>query len=234
MNNKDAKIHWIELDTKDSGIEEMGGHTAILPKNEPDVVGRVLKLYNYDGNQVVNIMPVKRDVASPFPTSLTVYELLAQYLDFQAAPTQTFLSKLSRFITKPDELKLINKLLNPDTQAHSFHKFCKENNYEETLKTFSSAQLTLAQLLTLMPLTKPRLYTLETSFAGVEPEKHPTRRQHVIYAHVFKTPKGKVRKGLCSHYICSLPEQSYVAFRIDHCEFGAWDPKQSPCKKCLT
>lgn len=54
--------------------------------------------YGWHGDQHVSIMPVKHtDQGSNFPASLSIYELLSQYLDLQASPTQV-LFRLSSFV----------------------------------------------------------------------------------------------------------------------------------------
>jgi cytochrome P450/NADPH-cytochrome P450 reductase len=75
----------------------------------------------------------------------------------------------------------------------------------EVLERFPSLQPTLSQVLGLLPVMKPRLYSIASSGLAA-----PSRVSIMVGLLEGNSPSGRLHKGVCSHFLASRKSGEYV------------------------
>jgi sulfite reductase (NADPH) flavoprotein alpha-component len=204
----DRPVRQFDFDLVGSGLKyNTGDHISILPRNDPKQVVDFLAFYGLDGKIIVNVAPSDPAEKNPFPATLPISEVFEQFLDLNAPPSKKFIEDLVLFSTEPAEnekLVSLAKLAEDDKKA--FADFCKDNTYESILRMFPhtfKTNMPLEQVMSLVPATKPRLYSIASSSLA-----HPTTVQVAIVLFNFQTPSKKPRTGLCTNYLFNLLDPS--------------------------
>jgi sulfite reductase alpha subunit-like flavoprotein len=206
----DREVRQFDIDLKGTGLDyTTGDHIEILPQNPDEVVNDFSEFYGLCLNECIAIKPVEDGVLNPFPTNITVYELLKQYLDLNAPPNRKVFDDLLLFAVDEKELKVLNeyKKLAADDKEEFAMKM-KEYSYATILKEFPNtmAIVPLEQLLSIIPLIKPRLYSIASSSL-----MHPQTIQVAIVLFNWATKGGLKRTGLSTGYLFSLELGAHIA-----------------------
>jgi sulfite reductase alpha subunit-like flavoprotein len=159
---------------------------------------------------------------NPFPALCSVRELFCQWLDVHGTPSRYFFEQLAQFArlnaistsdgfstfeldtaTTTERTKVMEL---SDIDHHSeFERYCvkEKRTYLEVMQDFAHcAPPSLAHIIECVPQTRPREYSIASALSA-----SPSCIQLLIALLDFKTPMGRSRKGVCSEYIASLPQQ---------------------------
>ncbi|MBN8709707.1 MAG: sulfite reductase [Verrucomicrobia bacterium 61-8] len=82
-------------------------------------------------------------------------------------------------------------------------------NLDELLTAYPLASVDLAALLEILDPIAPRLYSISSS-----PAAHPGELHLTVARNSFTTESGAKGEGLCSSYLCGVPEETEIEFYI--------------------
>ena len=185
---------------------EPGDHLGIIPSNTEEDIAFVKK-------HLESCPPLEYPVAleqkegndhpwlpnEDYPKGLTLQELLHYYVDFRSTPTQSLLRLLSRF-SKLEKEK--DHLLQLGSNFDDYKKWKTEfePNILDTFKLFPSVKVCSASLISHVPVTRPRRYSIASTAAweGVDVCL-------VVGVVDYKHKMGSRRFGLASGNLCNSP-----------------------------
>ncbi|EER04712.1 pyruvate:ferredoxin oxidoreductase/NADPH-cytochrome P450, putative [Perkinsus marinus ATCC 50983] len=182
----------------------LGDVLNIHPMNEAGRVSAFLQSYGLNPTEMVKITPVSENIdARKRAAALrprTISQLFEESLDIFGRPNRAFYKSLSKFAEDPKEkaeLALIGD--SDDTKGRDMYtKLAAETvTFADVLNKYTSARPSLDQLITLIPCTKPRLYSIASSprFVG------PKAIELAVVILNWTTPSGVKRTGTSTEYI---------------------------------
>merc|ERR1712048_319502 len=187
---------------------DLGDAVAVYYQSLPEDVDRALKHFEYDGNQCYTVKCVSDNVSDrarkAFQQRTTVRQILTELLDLFGRPSKSFCADLARYATSGQEKKSLQELAKggddwktlADTHP-SFFDICVK---------FSSAKPTLDHLMSIVPLTKPRLYSIASS-----PFYAPGQLDLTIVINCWPNKAGEIKTGACTKFIQKVPVGAKVA-----------------------
>lgn len=191
-------IKYFELDLKGSGVKyEAGDHVYILPRNIPERVNKFLEWYGLAADTVISIQSTDGQPLEIAPV-ITVEELFGQYVDLFSPCTRKFVQHLARFALDDKERAEMYALLEPE-KKDEMATFCREHSFDEVLMKWKSAVPPIENLISMIPLIRPRAYSIASSGKAF-----PETIQLSIVLDQWRTKGGKTGKGLCTAYLWSL------------------------------
>lgn len=126
----------------------------------PAHVSSFLEWYGLSATAVVTISPIGDAATLPIPPSVTVQHLFTRYLDIFCKPRKLFLRQLAQFAINPAEKVKLEGLSNKNG-SRALSEYLKDNpSHVDVLRDFPSAHPTLDFLVEMLPLIKPRLYSI--------------------------------------------------------------------------
>jgi len=188
---------------------DLGDAVALYYQNLPQDVEQALAWFGLEGDVAVTAKCVSDNVSErhrqAFAQRVTVRQIFTELLDVFGRPTKSFCKDLARFATKSDEQKALRALAAGGEEwkkvtdsALSFFEICLQ---------FPSAKPPLDQIMSIFPLTKPRLYSVASS-----PFYAPGVIDLTIVINRFKAPATeKMVTGSCTRFIEHVPVGARVA-----------------------
>ena len=154
-------IHYMEFDLAETGYEYfVGDALGIHPENAPADILKFLDWYGLRADAVISVMPIDEAAPLPIPPSITVQHLFVRYLDVFSRPKKLFFRQLAQFATNPAEKAKLEALASKDG-AQMLTDYLKDGpSHCDVLSDFPSAHPTLDFLVEMLPLIKPRLYSV--------------------------------------------------------------------------
>jgi len=219
-------VEFFDLDLRGSGMTyDAGAHLAILPRNPEKQVTKFLDWYGLDGEKLVSVHVVNGE-PSEIPPVLTVRELFEQYMDLNAPVTKKFLSQMAVFAQQDEERKEIRRLIENPKSAE-FQRFLQEYSHEDVLRMFPSALPPVENLISMIPIIKPRKYSIASSS-----KQHAENAHLVIVLWEGPLPSGRKRLGLCTQYLFGLDplERPKIAAQVHE---GILFPPADPSTPCM-
>eukprot|EP00771_Trimastix_marina_P003840 gnl/Trimastix_PCT/547.p1 GENE.gnl/Trimastix_PCT/547~~gnl/Trimastix_PCT/547.p1 ORF type:complete len:1171 (-),score=510.50 gnl/Trimastix_PCT/547:436-3882(-) len=190
-------IYLFDFDMADTGLTyEVGDAVGIHPSNPPQHVETFLSKLGLDGNIAVSILPAGEGSKLALPPSLTIRQLFTQYLDIFAKPGKLFFRNLAQFATNPAEKARLELLGSNDGKEELAAYLADYPAYVDVLEDFPSARPSIDYLFEILPMIKPRLYSVASS-----PKMHPTSVQLVIGVPAeVNRARGKIPGGGLTTY----------------------------------
>lgn len=99
----------------------------------------------------------------PIPASITIQHLFVRYMDIFSRPKTLFLRQLAHFATNPNEKTKLEALSNKENAKMLSEYLDDSPSYVDVLADFPSAHPTLDFLVAMLPLIKPRIYSVASS-----------------------------------------------------------------------
>eukprot|EP01105_Mastigella_eilhardi_P016985 TRINITY_DN38_c0_g3_i1.p1 TRINITY_DN38_c0_g3~~TRINITY_DN38_c0_g3_i1.p1 ORF type:complete len:1209 (-),score=302.45 TRINITY_DN38_c0_g3_i1:136-3645(-) len=157
-------IRYYDFDLADTGLQyQVGDSLGIHPSNLRENVDRFLRDYRLNPEAVVSVVPVDDAAALPLPPCVTVGHLFQRYMDLFCRPRKLFFRQLAQFATSKEE-KARLELLASKEGSEQLASYLKDNpSCADVLSDFKSAHPSLDFLVEMIPLIKPRLYSVASS-----------------------------------------------------------------------
>jgi cytochrome P450/NADPH-cytochrome P450 reductase len=196
----------IEVSLPEGVTYRAGDHLGVFPENAPDVVEAVAARC---GMRVSDVVVVReRPGASsqstlPCGVPVTVGDLLRVHVDLTGALTRRELRVLAATSPCPPERLKLEALAGEATFRTDVYD--ARMNVLDVLGRFPSVECSLALLLSLRPILKPRYYSIASS-------PRVTARACTVTVGVHTCPRadGTPHEGVCSHYLARIPAGSTV------------------------
>jgi len=172
-----------------------GDSLAIYPVNPADAVSEFLEALGFEGSTILELDSffIGEDEGTYV---MTLEQVCRDYLDLFGCPTKSFylaLSKYARDIVERTELATLSLDRCADALAE---RVARSVTFASTLVEFPSLVLTPKNLLDIVPLMKPRLYSVASSTRMFQKEVHL-----LAVTHTWETSEKNIRTGLASGYL---------------------------------
>eukprot|EP00928_Gymnodinium_smaydae_P053914 TRINITY_DN3779_c0_g1_i7.p1 TRINITY_DN3779_c0_g1~~TRINITY_DN3779_c0_g1_i7.p1 ORF type:complete len:1846 (-),score=416.50 TRINITY_DN3779_c0_g1_i7:209-5746(-) len=205
-------IRHFSLSTKGKDFPfDLGDAVAIYYENLPEDVEEALQWFGLEGDAVATVSCVSDNVSDrhrkAFQQRVTVRQMLTELVDLFGRPTKSFCADLARFATNAGERKALQQLATP-AGANAWKKIADASlSFFDICKQYPSAKPPLDQLLSILPLTKPRLYSIASS-----PFYAPNVLDLTIVINQWKAAEGgSTKTGACTKFIQQAPKGRKVA-----------------------
>jgi len=193
---------------------DLGDAVAIYFENLPEEVEEALQWFDFNGDSVATVNCISDNVSArhreAFRERVTVRQILSELVDLFGRPTKSFCSEAARFATNNAEQKALRRL-GSAAGADDWKKLVDDScSYFDIFKRFPSVKPPLEQLLSMLPLTKPRLYSIASS-----PFLCPGVLDLTIVINQWKAAgNGAVKTGGCTKFIQRVPVGAKVACSV--------------------
>lgn len=208
----------------------LGDALAVNWSNCPDEVDAFLKQYGIDGNQCMTAVP-KPGVdggrkAEQLEAPFRLKDVFVDLLDIFGRPTKNLLKDLSKLAPEvsADQKRLKHLVSDEGKEAFTKEIAGEYLKVSEILLMFPSCKPDLGQLLTMIPVMKPRLYTIASSTRDT-----PGKIDLTVITDEWKAASGGDRVGRCTDFFertCDskgLQHEMYCNISPGSFEFGEPD-----------
>lgn len=212
-----SKRH-IEIALPEGADYRAGDYLSILPENPTENVGRALRRFHlpYDAQVLVHRSPGMETV---FPTGQPVMagELLASYVDLNVPATRRALARLSEAAADAVEKQALAGLASDERYLAEI--LDKRVSVLDLLERFPSCELSFADFLQILPVLKPRQYSISSSPAWSKGHcsitlavlEAPSMSGSGTYRGVASTYLGRAKPGM---RIAVTARPSQAAFHL--------------------
>lgn len=189
---------------------DLGDAVAVYYQNIPEDVERALQHFGFEGNRVLSVSCVSDNVSGrhrdAFQQRTSVKQILTEMLDLFGRPTKSFCADLARFATSSKEQGELREL----AKGGDAWKVLSDNmvSFFDIFVKFPSAKPDLDHLMSIVPLTKPRLYSIASSPFYARGQLDLTI---VINQWKTKNEEQRVITGACTRYIQKVPVGAFIA-----------------------
>ena len=220
----DRDIRHYEFKIEGTNVSYKTGESlAIWPRNPEDKVLEFCQMMGFDPAQNLRVLPL--DGARNWcPTELSVRQLFSHVLDIFGKPNRKFYQTLALFAKDEGEKKQLQSIVENSKEGAALYRDLTQDFYHhaDVLKKFASARPPIEHLLQMMPVLKPRSYSIASS-----PLMHPDKIQLcvVLVDWTVETTK-ELRLGECTGRDTALmrvifsmilgPCRSVIEFSCNH------------------
>ena len=141
----------------------VGDVVGIHPENINKDVLLFLEWYGLNATAVISIFAIDDATPLPIPSAVTVLHLFSRYLDIFAVPRKLFFRQLAHFATNPSEKSKLEIFSSKDGSEQLSAYLKDKPSYVDVLRDFPSAHPTTDFLVEMIPMIKPRLYSVASS-----------------------------------------------------------------------
>jgi sulfite reductase alpha subunit-like flavoprotein len=208
-------IRHFSLITKDKDLPfDLGDAVAVYYENLPEDVDSALQWFGLDGAAVVTVDCTSDNVSErhkkAFQQRVTIRQIFLELVDLFGRPTKSFCAELARFASNAAEKKSLQSL-STTAGAEEWKKIVDLSaSFFDICQKFPSAKPSLDQLLSILPLTKPRLYSIASS-----PFYAPGVLDLTIVINQWKAKASDaVKTGACTKFIQRVPVGNKVACSV--------------------
>eukprot|EP01053_Blabericola_migrator_P013069 Blabericola_migrator_1__13068@NODE_882_length_6175_cov_416_310249_g622_i0_p1_GENE_NODE_882_length_6175_cov_416_310249_g622_i0NODE_882_length_6175_cov_416_310249_g622_i0_p1_ORF_typecomplete_len1830_score366_94POR_N/PF01855_19/2_6e50FAD_binding_1/PF00667_20/4_6e48POR/PF01558_18/3_9e40Flavodoxin_1/PF00258_25/2_1e32PFOR_II/PF17147_4/1_1e23NAD_binding_1/PF00175_21/2_6e03NAD_binding_1/PF00175_21/1_8e15TPP_enzyme_C/PF02775_21/3_3e15Fer4_16/PF13484_6/2_6e13EKR/PF10371_9/5e11Fer4_21/PF14697_6/0_00096Fer4 len=164
----DVDIRHMRFDLKGTGMKyALGDSLAMMPMNLHQGVDEACVYLNLIPEQWIKITPKMSNVpvkySKIFARPMTVRTLLTECLCLFGKPTRYFYENIYRYATDATEKETLKHLLDKENKHVMDELNGMTVNYMDVLMLYPSVRLSLEQLIDLLPLLKPRYYSIASS-----------------------------------------------------------------------
>lgn len=210
-----------------------GDTISIFPKNFPDDVQTLIDLMEWNdiADQKLHFHPKTPDwfaaqnlVTRPVGLNLidddqTLRELLTHNLDFQAIPKRHFFEIMASYTDDPMHKARLLEFRDP-LYTDEFYDYTTRprRSILEVLQDFPSVKLPWKQATTIFPVIRGREFSICSGGQRHYRVKETTpfiTFQILVAIVKYRTVLQKVRNGLCSRYLASLPRAAKITVQYN-------------------
>lgn len=198
----------IEIELPEGAAYREGDHLGVIPKNDPEVVERVLRRYGLQGGDRLIISATGRSAAHlPLDFPISVCDLLSHSVELQEAASRAQLRELAAYTVCPPHKKELEALLREDVYRREVQD--KRISMFDMLETYPACELPFERFVELLPPLKPRYYSISSS-----PEAARGRASITVGVVRGQARSGRGEyRGVASNYLAGLrPGESVSVF----------------------
>ena len=202
----------IEIDAP--GVEYNCGDSAIIyPQNTKARVDKALNDLDFQINPDAPIQFTPRN-NEPLPLYLenpiSLRALFQYHLDLFGRPKRYFFHLLSFFATDEQHKEKLAELASSEG-LDQLYQYCyrPKRNIYEVLKDFPSIKIPIRYILDLIPVMKPRYFSISSALS----ESTSTVALTVAIVQ-YKTILSEIRKGVCTDYLSQLDVGNEIGISI--------------------
>ncbi|KAL0239980.1 hypothetical protein GEMRC1_010088 [Eukaryota sp. GEM-RC1] len=165
----------------------IGDALSFQPINDPALVDKFLERLGLNPDDLITILSISG--TRSYPPRITWRQFVSEHLGLTAIPTKRLCSEISWFAQGKDQERL--KLWGTKDGAADLKSWCDDGNRVFDLFTeFPSLNLSPDMIITILPASKGRLYSVASS-----PNVHKNEVHLVVVMMSYTTRTGKVIEG---------------------------------------
>lgn len=178
-----------------------GFHLGIIPDNSEAQVTRVARHFNFTKDTYIQLRKSdNRKTNMPVDTPISVYTLLAEYVELQDVATRKQIKALANYTQCPPDKKKLLALSGDDEasiEAYKQEVLTKRKSIIDLLEDFPACELPFNAYLELLSMIRPRYYSISSS--PLQEEQQCSVTVAVVDAPA-KSGHGQYQ-GVCSNYL---------------------------------
>jgi len=178
---------------------DLGDAVAIYPENLDDDVEEALNFLDLEGNKVITVKCISPNVSErhrrAFEQRVIVRQILSTMLDLFGRPSKSFCNDLARFANTADA-KALRRFASPEGAGEWSSMVDSCPSFFDIMKKYSSAKPSLEQLMSIVPLMKPRIYSIAS-----DAHYAPGQVDFTVVINQWKSKAGDLKTGLCTKFI---------------------------------
>ncbi len=205
---------FIRLRLPDGVTYRTGDHLAVLPRNPAALVRRVADRFGLDLDRTVRLKARRRSRnALPVDRPLTLRQLLTDFVELQDAATREQVAVLAEHTACPPERRPLAELA--EAQPDVFRERVTDAGCSllDLLERYRACELPFEHFLELLPVLRPRHYSISSSAAAAPGEVD-------LMVSLLKAPhrsgEGTFR-GIASHYLQTVSAGDTLQARVLPC-----------------
>ena len=192
----DRDIRHYEFKIEGTSVSYKTGESlAIWPRNPVPAAEEFCRMMGFDAGQQLRVLPLE-GARNWCPTELSVRQLFTHVLDIFGKPNRKFFETLSFFTKDEAEKKQLQSIVENNAEGSALYRDLVHDfaHHADVFKKFSSARPPIEQLLQMIPVLKPRSYSIASS-----PLMHPDRIQLcVVLVDWTVNSTNELRLGECT------------------------------------
>ena len=155
-----------------AGVEyATGDHLGVLPRNNVDLIRRVLAHFNLDAGTYVTIAPTSGGAYTHLPLRepAPLLGILGSCVELQDMASRTDLATMARYTSDPEERAQLEKMSAIDDEGRAAYRervAARRRSVLDLLGEFPSCDLPFEVYLDLLPPLRPRYYSISSSPAA--------------------------------------------------------------------
>ena len=204
-----SKRH-LELQLPEGVTYRCGDYVAMLPQNHPEVVDRMVRRLQLRGDTVVALHASRAAAAAlPLDRPMALRDLLTRYVELSTPATRRDVQILSdKNVCPPHRAQLAS--LAADPVRYQAEVLDKRLSVLDLLEQYASCDMTLAEVLELLPTMRLRQYSVASS-----PRVSPDVCAITVSVLDAAAASGRGRyRGTASNYLARLAPGDAVAVTI--------------------
>lgn len=192
---------YIELALPEGATYAAGDYLAVLPENHPELVERAARRFGLRTDAAVVLHSTRGAMAASLPTErpVSLQELLGRHVELSAPATRKDLERLAARNPCPPHRDHLAALA-ADAERYRAEILDRRVSVLDLVETYTSCQLSLGELIELLPAMRVRQYSISSS-----PRVDPSRCTLTVA--VIDAPAWSGRgsfRGTCSSYLARL------------------------------
>ncbi|MFF8726650.1 bifunctional cytochrome P450/NADPH--P450 reductase [Streptomyces sp. NPDC015171] len=189
-------------------------HLALLPRNPEELVRRVADRFGLDLDRTVRLRTRRRSRnALPVDRPLTLRRLLTDFVELQDAATSEQIAVLAEHTPCPPEKQPLARLAAADEQTFREQVTVLGTSVLDLLERYRACELPFEGFLELLPVLRPRHYSVSSSAAARPGE---VDLMVSLLAAPHRGGEGTFR-GIASHYVQTIEAGDTVWARVLPC-----------------
>ncbi|HQR31512.1 MAG TPA: cytochrome P450 [Blastocatellia bacterium] len=205
-NPSDRSTRHVELELPEGVTYRAGDHLGVIPHNSEILVKRVAARFGFERDVHIRLKPTtNRKSFLPVNQTVSVYQLLADYVELQDVATRSQIQALAEYTECPPEKIQLQALLGEDDASAARYKedvLAKRKSLIDLLEEFPACTLPFEVYLEMLPALRPRYYSISSSPLADE-------RTCSITVAVVDAPARSGRgvfQGVCTNYLARQNE----------------------------
>jgi cytochrome P450 / NADPH-cytochrome P450 reductase len=196
----------LEIALADGGAYRAGDHLGVLPRNDVNLIRRVIARFGLDAGQYVTIIPNSGSHTHlPVDEPAPLLGVLGSCVELQDVAGRGDIGTLARHTADPEQKAALEELAGDDA-AYRDRVFAPNRSLLDLLEAFPECTLPFAEFLDMLPPLRPRYYSISSS-PLVSPDACS------ITVGVLRGPARSgdgTFTGIGSGYLAALPDNGTV------------------------
>ncbi|WP_087924577.1 cytochrome P450 [Streptomyces albireticuli] len=205
---------FLKLRLPDGVTYRTADHLAVLPRNPDALVQRVADRFVLDLDRTVRLRARRRSRNTlPVDRPLTLRRLLTDFVELQDPATQEHVAVLAAHTACPPEKQPLATLATADPETFREQVTATGRSVLDLLEDHRACELTFERFLEMLPVLRPRHYSVSSSAAASPGE---VDLMVSLLAAPHRGGEGTFR-GIASHYVQAVTAGDTVHARVLPC-----------------
>jgi cytochrome P450/NADPH-cytochrome P450 reductase len=157
----------LEISLPDDTSYRAGDHLGVLPRNNVDLIRRVMARFGLDAGQYLTIVPTSGSHTHlPIDESTPLLGVLGSCVELQDVAGRDDIATLARYTDDPEQQAALESLAGDDEDSQARYReqvYAPNRSVLDLLEAFPACRLPFEEFLDLLPPLRPRYYSISSS-----------------------------------------------------------------------